>query len=720
VSFDKFIYGKDQTAGVVSVEIDRYGTATLYTEDGEIHTDNEYWILFANRFGDDSIRLKGDLHYSWAEKFDNARSYQSVLNTAKAQNLDYYVIYNQTEQFLIKSGVTYYKGLEPKDVSVMSFDIETTGLNSERDKVLLISNTFRRGATIERKLFSYDDYSNEREMIHAWCKYIRICNPSVLLGHNIFNFDLPFLKDRGGPLELGRDGSVARFSIRPSQFRKDGSQSYDYKNVLIHGREIIDTFHLAIKFDVGRKYPSYGLKAIIKHEGLERADRQHFDAATIKDVYENATEWAKIKQYAEHDADDSLALYDLMIPAYFYYAQSIPKTMQQIINTATGSQINAFLVRSYISEGHSIPKASQPEKYQGAISYGNAGVYKGVQKFDVASLYPSIMLEYKVDDKQKDPNGFTLRMVETFTNERLKNKELARTTGERKYKELSDAQKIVINSAYGFMGAPGLNFNNPAGAATVTRHGRQILTDAIAWCEGKGYSIVNVDTDSISYSIGRPVHPRVYEADLAELNTYFPEMIRWEDDGFYKKVIVVKAKNYVLQDEKGNVTIKGSGLKATMKEPALRQFINDTINLILEDKRGDIRNLYMDSARGICNIDVHKIQAWSSRKTITKAVLNPERTNEQRIKDAVGKRAVQEGDKINVFFKSGTELSMVEDFDGTYDVDKLLEKLYKTIKILEPILDMSEFPNFKLKKNKELLEELKNEKKEWPMVLGLC
>jgi DNA polymerase elongation subunit (family B) len=689
---------------------------------------NEHYILYAEKENDSCFRLAGDLHYKWAQKFTDVKEYQQAKGIARGVGIDHYVVYNPKEAFLIKSGVTYYKGMQPKDVSVLSFDIETTGLSPDTNKCLMISNTYRSGDKTERRLF---EYKSEKEMIYAWCSYVCDINPSIMLGHNIFGFDLPFLKRRlGKELPIGRMQAAAKTARRVSQFRKDGSQSYDYTNVLVPGREIIDTFHLALKFDTARKYPSYGLKPIIEFEGLERADRQHYDAGRIGDVYFQldhpnnesqdlelaARQWEKIKKYAEHDADDALALFDLMIPAYFYYCQHIPKTMQQVVNSATGSQINSFMVRAYLSKSHSIPKASEAVPYEGAISFGNPGIYKDVGKVDVASLYPSIILADKIYDRAKDPNGYFLKMVDYFTKERLENKERANTTGIRKFRDLEQAQKIVINSAYGFMGAPGLNFNSPANAAVVTRRGREILKKGIKYTEDMGHKIVNADTDSFSFETGG-MNYLGFKSFNAYLNGQFGDGIIWEPDsirkgdetpGLYKKVVIVKAKNYILQDMSGYFHIKGSALKATMKEPALKEFIGEVIDCLLEDRNDELGSIYKDYAGYCTSVDLDTITKWSSKKTVTKAVLNPKRTNEQRVWDAItsAKRQVQEGDKIFVYFKTETELALRETFDGAYSKTKLLEKLFKTAKIFETILDMDKFPNLKLKKNRGLLEEL--------------
>jgi DNA polymerase elongation subunit (family B) len=169
----------------------------------------------------------------------------------------------------------------------------------------------------------------------------------------------------------------------------------------------------------------------------------------------------------------------------FYLTQSVPKPYQLMLESATGSQINAMMVRSYLQEAHSIAKTSEVVPFQGAISLGNPGIYKNSVKVDVTSLYPSAILHYKIYDKHKDPEQNFLKIMQTFTAERIKNKQLAKTS--KYHDDLQSSQKIVINSGYGFLGAPGLNYNSPSNADFVTRAGRETLQRAIEWATGSKY-----------------------------------------------------------------------------------------------------------------------------------------------------------------------------------------------------------------------------------------
>ena len=715
---DSLIFGKDSTESVVAIEI--VGEEVwLFKADGSVEKrPNEYWLLAAKPIGRDCEKLEGSLFYKYKKTFTDLDTFKKARGILYAKRTPMYNIYDPVEAYMVMNGVTFFKGLKVNDVSVLSFDIESTGItHNSNSRVLLISNTYRdTSGKVTRKLFALDDYEDDTRMIEAWCDWVREADPSIMIGHNIFGFDLPYLNFCcQTEMYLGKDESTIKFGKKPKQFRKDGSQSYDYHEAKIFGRQIIDTWMLSIRYDFARKYESYGLKQIIAQEGLEKKGRTKWDFSKImpgqiwdqmmngnfpEDQQYATMQWIDFKKYCIEDSDDSLHLYDLMIAQYFYYMQSLPMPFQTMSLTATGRQINGFLCRSYLQDGHSIPKPSEKEEYQGAISFGNPGVYSHVYKVDVASLYPSIMITEEIYDREKDPKGHFLTMVKHFTKERLENKRLAKETGDRHYKDIEQAQKIVINSAYGLLGATGVNFNSMHNADRVTESGREILTEGIKWVEDNGYQVVNVDTDSFSYTTGKKKSKEDFEAEIADINTRFKDGISWEDDGYFQKFIVVKAKNYILFDGK-KVKIKGQALKGTGKEKALTDFVNCVIMMLLKNKRDHIFNLYQDVALTIKNDwDVNE---WNMKKTVTKAVLDPQRKQEQKVFDAIQSINYQEGDKVYMYVKDKDTLQLVDNFDGTYCKETYYGKLHDTLSIFKTLLDHTLFPNYKTGRNKDLI-----------------
>ena len=502
---DDLIWGKDPTDRIISIEtVDNKIVIFRQNENNEIETIERpatFWFLTNRYISSKQELLEGNQHYRHIGKFSTLKERDDVVRKLKKNNIDFYRIFNHKEQTLTYEGMTYFKGLHPNMVSILSFDIETTGLVHNADSlVLIISNTYRdSNGKITRKLFALDDYASEKDMLVAWIKWVRKINPSIMCGHNIFGFDLPYLQFRARAnkiwLTLGRDGSSLRFDPYETAFRVNGSNDIDFFNAHIFGREIIDTMFLSYKHDiVDQNYESYALKSIVRYEGLEKPDRTFIDSSKIRDYWkyrntdpEMMNMWKLTKVYAEEDSDDALKLFDLQAPPLFYFSQHISKTFQQIANSATGAQINNFLVRSYLQTGHSVAKTTElVEHVKGGISFAVPGIYRNLYKIDLKSCYPSQILRFKLYDADKDPFAHFYQMVEHFTLERFALKKKFKETGDVYYEGREKSSKIFINSAYGLCNTPGLNYNSPKTASKITGESRKVIDFALKWASSKG------------------------------------------------------------------------------------------------------------------------------------------------------------------------------------------------------------------------------------------
>jgi DNA polymerase, archaea type len=733
---ENVIFGKNKESNIVNISI-KDGKVHIFQEFSdslkELVLPYKHWVL-SPTFANGCQKLEGNQHYKYIKEYPSISSYEQIRSNIYKYGL--FTVRNFSEAFMIRNGYTYFKNMKVSDVSVLSFDIETDGLSPDREDatVYLITNAFRKNGVLEKKTFNREEYETVQDMIRDWCNWVLEKDPSIITGYNIISFDIPYLngilEKTGQRLVLGRDYSEIQIESETREKRKDGSQSYSYRRIEIFGRELIDMFFVALDYDIGRKYESYRLKAIVQQEGLEKEGRQHYDASKIRENWNDEVERSKIITYAEEDAEDPIKLFDLMIPAKFYLTPHIPKTFQSMTETASGSQLNSFMIRAYLQSGYSVAKADAPEEFEGAISFGNPGIYRKVFKVDVASLYPSIMLHYKVSPAKKDFNNFFLMTLDYFTKERLANKKKAKDTGDRYYKDLEQAQKVIINSAYGFMGAKGLNYNYPKGAADVTRYGREIITRAVKWAEDNSYVVSNCDTDSISFTTGKDLSDENRLALLSELNGLYPSMIRFEDDGYYECLLVLKAKNYVMYDGK-KMKFKGSSIKDQKKEKALSEMLVLMLEDLIHNDGQNLKAIYTGYIKEALNPS--DIKRWAQKKTITKAILNcngneESRKNELDVYHAIKNKQVQEGDKVYVYpavlnktieikhFKNGnvkekiileTGLRMIEDWKKDHCVDKLVKRVVDTSDILSNVVDPAIFVDYSMKKNSDLLEGLK-------------
>ncbi len=220
------------------------------------------------------------------------------------------------------------------------------------------------------------------------------------------------------------------------------------------------------------------------------------------------------------------------------------------------------------------------------------------------------------------------------------------------------------------------------------------------------FKLVNFDTDSITVckQDETPFTEEEQEQLLAELNNLYPDLINWDSDGHFETVIVLKAKNYVLWDGKKK-KIKGSALKSSTREPAVRDFLNEIIDTMLY-RKFDYENIYHKYVKEALAIKDPK--RWASKKTIGDKILNPQRTNEQKILDALQGTEYTEGDKVYFFYKKDGSLCTVQNFNGEYDEVLLVKKLYNAVKVFSTVLPVKDiFINYSLKKNQKLLETFK-------------
>lgn len=492
---DPIIYGNDPTKNVVSVA-SKFGKIYQYSEtsDGVKLEIKNYrpWILADENIDEQFDRMEGDNEYKWIRFFSTEKAQREFGRNYREQT---WKPRSLVDAYMLTTGVTYHKGMKRTDISVLSWDLETSGLkHDDKSRIYLIANTYRKGDTTIRKLFDLSDYAHDKEMLEDWCAWVRKMDPSLFIGHNILTYDCPYLlfcaSKCGASIRLGRDGSEMQLALYELKYRVDGTRNIEYRQPTVFGREVLDTMFLMMSYDVGKKYQSYALKSLIKEAKLERPNRTLVNAAMIWQLWDRRHSepqmWEEVREYAIFDGDDSLSLWDLCGDSTFYPASQIPMTHERVSMSATGGQINAQLMRAYLSEGHSIPKASDKKPFQGAVSFGFPGVYKNVFSLDFASLYPSVIIQFSVYDKKKDPKGYVLHMVKAYRKLRLEYKKLAENE-DQYYIALDATAKRSLNSFFGFYGSKSANFNSPKCAALITEKGRELLNSLITWGTGKNF-----------------------------------------------------------------------------------------------------------------------------------------------------------------------------------------------------------------------------------------
>lgn len=566
------------------------------------------------------IRLAGSNHYQhlcvfhkWSDMraalrrvADNSHHGTGEFSRDYSKMGEVYVKLDPVFQFLMQTGITLFKDMEFAELRRMQLDIETFSRSNfsvasrQDDRIILISLSDNSGweYVIDGR------EKSEAEMLAELVEIIKQRDPDVIEGHNIYNFDLPYIMTRcemnNVKPKIGRDSLEPKvFTSRVSYAEKE----IEYSSVEIPGRHIIDTWLLVQSYDATRReLESYGLKIVAKHFGFAAEDRTYIEGSKISETW--LTNPDLLVKYALDDVRETRLLSEHLSQTSFYLAQILPYNYGQISRTGSAAKIESLFVREYLRKKHSIPKPQACRQTSGGYTdVFLRGVVGPIIHADVESLYPSLMINYKISPLS-DQLGVFQRTLKHLTKLRIDTKrqmkEEANSMKKFKLDAMQSSLKILMNSFYGYLGYSRGIFNDYAAANMVTETGQKILRQMITQITSEGGTLVEVDTDGL-YFVPPPEHigEEKEKKFISKLSRALPQGINLSLDGRYEKMLSYKKKNYALLNYDGKVKIRGSALISRSMERFGRDFISNAIELVLREDIQGLHNLYVDYANKI-------------------------------------------------------------------------------------------------------------------------
>ncbi|HXT17034.1 MAG TPA: DNA polymerase domain-containing protein [Gemmatimonadaceae bacterium] len=673
---DEWLWGWDPTPGIVSVWAEEDGTARVWRrlpDSGALVCDElpfRPWLLL--RFPDD-IRHLGprlgrpgddDAFVTWRElsgpgelRYLVSAQHYSTLTSAvcagasrrlgrhvghirELHEADQVLALPLDEQYLVASGRTYFRDLSFDDLRRLQFDLETTGLDSSHDRMFMVSIRYPNGQTETLECSSHDD-AGEAALIRRLMDRIRESDPDVIENHNLHGFDLPFLEQRARrlrvPLTLGRietPGLKQRGARRGAPSGRDDDRQIRF---VAPGRELIDTMDAVRRYDHGvRELPGYGLKALARHFGISGPERELIPGAEIYNTYK--TDPARVRRYAIADVEEVAQLSRLLGGPAFALARMVPRRYERLADAgpATGV-IDPLIVRAYLREDTALPAHHESDgtEHTGAALYLFAtGVAHRVVKADVASLYPSLMRAYRIGPK-RDHLGVLLALVDRLVETRLTAKAAARaappgSATRHSQEAMSSAMKIVVNSAYGYLGATTLTRLADVNAANeITRHGRETLALMCRALSERGVTLLEADTDGVYFAVPATWSEDDERRTVSEVAALLPNLVQLEFEGRYAAMLSHEPKNYALLGYDGDLNLTGVAFRSSRMEPFAAEFLQIAIGRLLVDDVSGVREVYLrtiDRLRGreYSTYDV------SSRVRLTKSPEEYAATRESR------------------------------------------------------------------------------------------
>lgn len=540
--------------------------------------------------GIDLEALKGDAPFRWLAHACARPDFERFVRGAPdGAAIDW--VRPLENQYLLQRRRRLYGGLTFTQLRRCQLDIETgsgpdggfSDAHNPGDRVLAIGLQFGE----RKRLLVLEESTDmaEKRLLLEFNEVIEAEDPDVIEGHNIFKFDLEYLRLRCKlhrlPCAWGRFGQ--RASFRNSRL-KVAERWIDYPRCDLPGRAVVDTYLLVQLYDItAREMMSYRLKDVAIFFGITdeaEGERTYIEGSHIHEVFRS--DRARFLAYLGDDLRETKGVADLLLPTYFEQAKTFPLLLQEATLRGTTTKIDLLFLEEYYDARQSCPVPPEVKPFEGGYTRSfQEGVFRKVLHFDVASLYPSLLLKIG-RNPDSDSLGVFIPLLTRLREYRLDYKQRARTAAtaelRAEYQARQASFKILINSFYGYLGFSGARFGDGDLAAEVTRLGRELLQKLIDELVRHGCTILEADTDGIYVSsVDYFSEP---EKLLRLVSTVLPAGIELEYDGRYDSMFCYKAKNYALYDGL-RIILRGSALRSRGIEPFLRRLTDRLIHHLL-------------------------------------------------------------------------------------------------------------------------------------------
>ncbi len=479
----------------------------------------------------------------------------------------------------------------------------------------------------------------------------------IVVTYNGDDFDLPYLYARSLdqridpvakqpiskeeiPIIVKKDSFVKRgVQAEPVQMKNglhlDLYRTFQNKSVQIYA--------------FSHKYSEFTLKAVC--EALLNDTKLEFEG----DI--SSLPKQTLAQYCLKDAELTLRLTtfndNLLIKLLVVICRISRLSLEDISRFGVNQWIRGILYFEHRKRGALIPRRAElqekgsasttaiikEKKYRGGLVVEPVlGIHFNVIVVDFASLYPSIIkvhnlsyetvncphLSCKNDPNQhiqntthwvcKEKRGITSLLIGSLRDLRVNyykylSKDRSLVVEEQQlYSVVSQAIKVILNAAYGVMGAEIFPlYCLPVADATATI-GRSTTTNAIEKCKKIGIEVIYGDTDSLF--LKNPSDKRVDEVSVWARTTLGVDL---EMDKHYRYVVFsALKKNYLGVLVDGTVDVKGLTGKKSHTPPFIRKAFYEILNILskvnserdFESAKQMIKHIIQENAN---NLELRKI-----------------------------------------------------------------------------------------------------------------
>jgi DNA polymerase elongation subunit (family B) len=252
------------------------------------------------------------------------------------------------------------------------------------------------------------DCETESLMIAKFAHFVREQDPDIMMGYNIFGFDIPYINTRATEInnisELGSKlGSIPgkKTEYFESNWSSSGRGTVSLQYWMTEGRIWLDMMtYIKMQFP---NLSTYRLDAVCD-TFLKNQNKDPIKPKDINDSWKHK-DWAlftKVGKYCVQDCYVVQLLFEKLM-TWFDLFESATTCCVPIMDIYTKGQQNRIFsqVLRYSLHNNIVVESnvvSTKDKFVGAsVTDPIPGLYKTILPFDFASLYPSIMMAHNID-----------------------------------------------------------------------------------------------------------------------------------------------------------------------------------------------------------------------------------------------------------------------------------------------------------------------------------
>nr|XP_057915854.1 DNA polymerase alpha catalytic subunit isoform X2 [Doryrhamphus excisus] len=490
----------------------------------------------------------------------------------------------------------------------------------------------------------------ERTLLGFFLAKMHKIDPDVLVGHDIFGFDLEVLLQRINYCKVPHWSKIGR--LRRANMPKLGGRSAYAEKSATCGRLVCD-IEISAKELIRCK--SYHLTELAAQ--VLKTERATVPQENIRNLYSDSPHLLYLLELTWNDAKLILQMMCELnvLPLALQITNIAGNVMSRTLMGGRAERNEFLLLHAFHDKNYIVPDKSYFKKMQmetlegeeevdagkgkrkkkaayagGLVLDPKVGFYdKFVLLLDFNSLYPSIIQEFNIcfttvqreassaqkrnreDDTEEIPEipdcdlemGILPKEIRKLVERRKQVKQLMKQPDLNpdlylQYDIRQKALKLTANSMYGCLGFSYSRFYAKPLAALVTHKGREILMHTKDLVQKMNLEVIYGDTDSIMINTNSRSLEEVFKLGnkvKAEVNKLY-KLLEIDIDGVFKSLLLLKKKKYaalvVEQHGDGRYTLKQElkGLDIVRRDwcDLAKECGNYVIGQILSDQSRDV------------------------------------------------------------------------------------------------------------------------------------